>query len=178
LDTNIKKEQIVSQSTKPSAPINKQATNDQTEQIKILLSESIYELKELHVDIDTSNIEIMNAISANQDYQHELHILISNFQRYASILLLYHFFTNLSQSITTLTNVLKDDRPKDTEAVRKAFVIMESFLFVLGKWQVSLQELNITDINYFDASIINDIQTIINIWKGSASEDEDSIEFF
>lgn len=178
LDTNVKKDKIAAQAIKSSTPMGINNTDEQTAQVKLLLSESIYELRELHGEIDISNIEIIDALEKDLNYQKELNTLIADFYRYSNILILYHFFTNLSQSISALADTLKTESPKDKEASKNAFSLIESFIFVLGKWQVSLAEVNISDINYFDASIISDIQTIINIWKGTQIENEDTIEFF
>lgn len=178
LNTSVKKEQIIATTTKVQSNKNDNALKDQTDQINLLLSESIHELKDLHVEIDTSNLEIINAISSGKDYQYDLSSLVNNFQRYASILLMHHCFTNLSQSISTLAGTLKTEPPRDNESLKNAFALVESFIYVLGKWQISLEEINIANINYFDASIISDTQTIINIWQGTQLESEDSIEFF
>lgn len=163
LDTHVKKEQIIASPSKVVPTTD--TTNEQMQQVQTLLKESLYELKELHAEMDTSNIDIMNAITAGQDYQQELHSLISNIQRYASILLLYHFFTDLSESISDLAYAFTNYHPKGQESAKNVFILTESFLFVLDKWQTCLKEMNISDIHYFDASIISDTQTIVTLLK-------------
>lgn len=178
LDTNLKKDQIIANVPKVKTDENDQILKEQTEQIVALSSEYLYELQELHLEIDAATIEVINAMHTESDYSHGMNAFILSFQKYAAILGFHFYFKDLYRSITNLIHTITTEPPRDKETLRNAFILIESFVFVLGKWQKSIQELDLNNIHYFDASIISDIQTIINVWMGAAEENEDSIELF
>ena len=172
LDTTVKKEQIVANAIPTQLHESIQDPQIKIDQINRLLSESIHELKDLYLEIDTSNIEINKAIASQSSYDYELSSLCNNFQRYASILLTYHSFTQLSESISNLANTLISEPTKNQKALSSTFVIMESFIFLIDEWQKNIRDVNLTYIDFFNASIINDAQTLINVYRGHEKKSE------
>jgi len=166
LNTVINKEQL---SNPKQEEITKQANTFEEnrllqEQIQSLITDDLDELKEIHGDIDLDIIAIINntdlLISGNI-----LKNLTNHFARYSSILSFYNFFDELSKGISTFSCTLQDAPiPKEKDVVVNVFMLLESFMYVLGKWHDDLASGDTNTINAFDASIISDMHTITNMW--------------
>jgi len=139
----------------------------------------LYELKELLEEIDTIVIKIIdNDIKVTSDY---LPRLIELFTRYSAILNLYSFFINLSNAMSNFAHTLKNTPlPNNEESVKNIFMLLESFIFVLGSWHDDISRDDGSQINQFDASIISDMHTITNMWveKEEDFHDDDIDKIF
>ena len=147
-------------------------------QIEQLISDDLFELREILNEIDVSIIEIINNIG-NID-QENLNILIKHFARYAAILNYYTFFDELSTAMMSFSKTMQSTPlPEDKDVVHNVFIFLETFVYVLSKWQDDLSAGSETEINQLDASIISDMHTIINMWTQTqeevAEEDLDDI---
>ena len=139
-------------------------------QIEELVNTDLYELKEIVMEIDAYIIEIIN----NQDSVSELTITILSglFSRYSSVLSFYSFFSSLSSTMLRFSSIIEDNPlPEDRTIVHNIFVMLESFIYVLSKWHEDIASGDDEKINQFDASIISDIETIINIWVQHEEEE-------
>jgi YesN/AraC family two-component response regulator len=136
------------------------------EQISYLVRDDLPELKELHNEIDSLLIEIISSGNNRDIIFSNLPQISSNFSTYASILQLYSFYIDLSNTMFDLAKVIEaNNLPDDEENRSNIFLFLESFMHVLGKWQNSLDTLEQDKLNYLDASLINDMTTISNMWK-------------
>jgi len=149
-------------------------------QIEQFIKDDLCELKELHTEIDVAVISIINS---NDVVPIEKILSISEgFSRYASTLAFYSFFSELASAMNGFAITLKDNPvPEDKEQVINTFMLLESFLFVLKKWNEDIESISEGELNFFDASIINDMKTITMMWTQADTDvelDEDEIEFF
>ncbi len=180
LDTMVSKEQIThTAKTEEKSQVQSEEDAVIDAQIQQLVEEDLHELIELCLEIDTAVINIINTRenTPEEDFQ----ILVSKFQKYASILSFYNFFSSLSNAMRAFVDCLQNnDGPENQEEIDNIFMLLESFLYVLQKWQNELEKGNKEMINFFDASIINDMQTITNMWLKTPESEEDfgEMEFF
>lgn len=181
LDTVINKEEMIHPKKQTSMPVtedDKESDFKQQEQIEELISNDLAELEEIIIDIDNSIIEI---ISKNGSISpDELSNIARHFIKYSSILHFYSFFDELGQSMFQFGETIKNSPlPEKEENINNIFMLLESFIYVLSKWQKDISSGNEDKINQFDASIISDMHTITNMWTQKdeefAEEDMDDI---
>ena len=133
------------------------------EQIKELVSNDLFELKEILIEIDMNVIEIINNVENLPNST--LESLVKLFSKYSSILHFYSFFDELSSSMSSFSKIMSENPlPENQESTRNIFMLLESFIYVLGKWHEDISSGEEAKINQFDASIISDINTIKNMW--------------
>ena len=146
------------------------------EQLRDLITEDLHELIELHTEIDAIIIDIINNISSiDSNLQHTL---VLRFTTYATILNRYSFFIDLSKEILQFTTTLAHEPlPTDQETVENIFMLLETFIFVLGKWQNDLHSGDESKINALDASMASDMQTITNMWSQEEANIQDIFDF-
>ena len=176
LDTIVTKKQIIHTKKEVKTTSNTLVEDDAYNvQIEQLVYEDLHELRELHMEIDKNIISIINS---SADINEDFSVIIEKFNRYSSILTYYNFFMTLSTAMKSFVLILHENPfPEDKETI---FMLLESFLYVLEKWQNELESGNKEMINFFDASIINDMTTISNMWIKSSDKEEDfgEMEFF
>jgi len=183
LDTVIHKNGII---TKQSEEENESDKSDEKlrlredikSQIIQLINDDLFELRELLDEIDVCIIDIINnSVSISDE---NLGLLIKHFSRYAAILNYYTFFNELSLAMANFSQVMKDTPlPENMEIRNNVFTFLETFIYVLTKWQDGLALGEENTLNQLDASIISDMDTIINMWlqveEESSQEDLDDI---
>jgi len=149
------------------------------EQLEQFISEDLDELTDTHNYIDSSIIEILQTRYKEDISSDVLLKLKDSFSKYASMISYYPFFNDLGKALAAFSIVMKDnDLPEDDELVKNIFTILESFMYVLGKWQDDLKAKDLRSVTRLDASLISDIQTISNLWLGQYDEEEGDMEFF
>jgi len=166
LDTVIKKDEIITlkqKIVKKESEEEIQTREDIKEQIVQLISDDLFELKDILTDIDVEIIAIINSIDSLSSI--ELRDLIKGFSRYAAILNYYTFFSDLSIAMQKFATTMKNTPlPKDREIVNNVFVFLETFIYVLSKWHNDLSSGDEDKLNQLDSSIISDMETIVNMW--------------
>lgn len=173
LDTMVQKEQMANQAGEKSTQTTTKTTQEiqfLEEQIQSLVNDDLDELIELHSDIDLNIIATINnpSLLYNSNILEEL---TDNFTRYASILSFYNFFDELSKSISLFATTLKESPiPEDATHIENVFMLLESFMYVLEKWQQDIASQDKNKINALDASIMSDMQTITNMWTQKEEE--------
>lgn len=179
LDTMVNKKKMTS--SRDNKDNKSEITTDEdamNAQIKDLVEGDLAELKEIHAEIDYAIINIMknyDLISIDA-----IESLVKQFAKYASILSFYTFFDELGISMSKFSNTLiENPLPENKESIENIFMLLESFMYVLGKWQEELSYGDESKINSLDASIISDMYTITNMWtqkeQSSSEEDLDGI---
>lgn len=178
LDTVINKEKLITPHKEVNLTTQVPSEQDERkyEQIKELINTDLFELKEILVEIDISVIEIIHNVEHISS--ENLDTLIELFAKYASILRFYSFFDELSFSISSFSTTMRENPlPENIETTRNIFMLVESFVYVLGSWHDDISSGDETKINQFDASIISDMHTIINMWTQVEQEyNEDDLD--
>jgi len=184
LDTVINKDQIVDSKSKSKEKIKieqeqakaeAQDKEQKTEQLKLLIEDDLYELKEILSEIDVVIINIINNIDETDiDSLNELILL---FSKYASVLSFYTIFDELSVAMTGFSTTLKENPlPDNIENIKNIFMLLETFTYVLDKWHGDLSSGDENKINSLDASIINDMHTITNMWTQKEEEVDENLD--
>jgi len=132
------------------------------------------ELTELENEIDSLTVIMILNEQVNDE---KLQLLCSSIERYGQILTNYPIFAQLGSNMTTLAQTLKNKTPEELTEAKDAFVLMESFIFVLLKWKKEIFETGISDPNIYDASMISDMQTIV-LMLDPQEDDDGDMEFF
>ncbi|MBL1280071.1 MAG: response regulator [Fluviicola sp.] len=141
------------------------------EQMQQFVNEDLQEIKDLYTEIDSNVISVINS---NGDIPADaIEDIMRGFTQYASLLSFYTFFTELAAAMKDFAVTLRDNPlPDDKQKINDIFVLLESFLFVLNKWNKDLE--NSDDaVSFFDASIISDMNTITIMWTMSDTLDEE-----
>ena len=132
-------------------------------QMSSFLNDHLVEIKDIHKEIDSNVITVISSNCIN--IQSNIDIIGIGFDKYASILSSYTCFHDLSTTMRNFSVTIRDNKPpKDEMDIRKIFVFLESFMFVLEKWSEALTSNSNDNLNYLDASLISDMQTIISMW--------------
>jgi len=169
LDTVINKENIVH----PQKDVNEvDGLNSEkhiAEQINELINNDFDELKEILIEIDLFIIEIIDDITlATESRLPEFSKL---FARFSAILSYYTLFEDLSYSMNKFTTIIKESPlPKDPENVKNIFMLLESFIYMLNKWQNDIEDGNKFNKSIFNSSMISDLNMISNMWLDENSE--------
>lgn len=179
LDTMVeKRNKYTTQPRKESAQEND--VERKSQQITYLVRDDLPELREIYMEIDKLLVGILTSDVNHQTIYENLPTIGENFSRYAGILQLYSFFGNLSIAMREFASIISAaDLPHDHTKKMDVFLFLESFIYVLGKWQDELVAGDEERINFYDASLISDMQMIGNMWKGEElAPEECEMEFF
>ena len=143
------------------------------DQIDILIENDLGELTEY---LDAIDFQISKC---KRDYAKDNLVALSyEIKSYSSTISTYTFFDNVSKQLKALSLMIENEElPDDKEAINNIFIYMESFVYVLGKWQNAITVSSLKEINYFDESIISDINLIMQHWREKEQEYK-RIEFF
>ena len=154
---------------------NKRPYNDQLDELE---QADVVELAEICIDIDGAIINILGSDGNTKVTLESLPLIIEGFNKFSSIISYYTVFNNLSGALRSFVSSLENaPLPSTQEEVINIFTLLESFVFVLKKWQTNLQNKKFESINYLDASLISDMNTIILMYT-SQEEVEGEIDFF
>jgi CheY-like chemotaxis protein len=166
LDTITHKEELVYPQKQDFRPANTRDNAHLKEQIKIFIKDDLYELKELLDEIDFVIINILNNIDVIKVDSRS--VLASLFKKYALTLSMYTFFCELSTALSTFSFTLQNHPlPEDDKRVINIFLLLESFVYDLGRWHNNLSSGDENKLNTFDASNIDNIHLISNMWMES-----------
>lgn len=173
LDTVLSKEKLSSPQNRPLV-VEKEKVVDsnkyQLEQIEELVSNDLYELREILTEIDVNVIRVINSYS-REVLEESVVQIIKFFSKYSSVLGFYNFFNELSSSMATFSHTLENNEiPQNEENIKNVFMLLESFIYVLGKWHDDISSGEENKLNQFDASIISDMHTITNMWTQKDEE--------
>ena len=169
LNTVVTKESMA----QPTVKQNRVTDHHIIHQVQDLVNNDLYELKELLTEIDVGIIKMIN--NSDKITKERLSSMSELFSKYASVLSFYSFFVELSTAMSKFAITMKNEElPTNKESVKNIFMILESFVYVLGKWHEDISSDEEHKVNQFDASIISDMHTITNMWvqKDEAHNDE------
>jgi len=180
LDTMIDKKKILTKK-EPKVDLTEKERDDAEflkEQIKDIINNDLEELDEILTEIDVNLITVIDNVEAITSEQIELFIKL--FSRYSAILRYYNLFDDLGYAISEFATVISNNPlPSNSESVKNIFIILESFIYMLNKWQKEISSGDQYKLLKFDISIISDINTISNMWVAKeeelSEEDLDSV---
>ncbi len=121
---------------------------------------------DFHILVKTNahlQVSIEHLILQKGDIHENIIFLSENLFTYAKVLRSYPLFKLLADKIDTLANTCLQQYKSFEHAYDKLCILLKSFLYVLTKWQKSTFETGIKNPFIYDASINNDIDTIILI---------------
>lgn len=182
LNTMVNKKQLTASGSKKAKGMELKEASDEElirAQVEDLIKDDLEELREIHSEIDYDLINIMQ--SQDRVSLDSVRGLAKHFLKYSSILSFYTFFDELGRSMSKFAHTLEDNPlPENDETITNIFMLLESFMYVLGKWQEDLSSGDESKINSFDASIISDMHTITNMWteEETTADDEDIDDIF
>ncbi|MCF6331627.1 MAG: response regulator [Sulfurimonas sp.] len=176
LDTVISKDKTThSEDKTKTTEIDDEEQKQKIEQLKLLIQDDLYELKEILSEIDVVVIKFIN--NPQEIDTSSLDELILLFSRYASILSFYTIFDELSIAMSNFSVTLKENPlPEDVENTKNIFMFLETFMYVLDRWHTDLFSGDENKINALDASIINDMHTITNMWTQKEEEADENLD--
>ncbi|MEA3228239.1 MAG: PAS domain S-box protein [Campylobacterota bacterium] len=143
---------------------------DTTEQILHLIHDDLTDLQDILEDIDHIILDVIKSkkVLSSDD----IFYMSEQFSKYASTLSIYPFFDELSTAMFGFATTLKENSyPKESAQVQNIFMLLESFVYVLGGWHKDLLSEDDSKLNTFDASIISDIKTITMMWTHTELDD-------
>ncbi len=108
-------------------------------------------------------VSIEHLILQKGDIHENIIFLSENLFNYAKVLKNYPLFKHLADKTDTLSDISLQQYKSFEHAYDKLCILFKSFLYVLTKWQKSTFETGIKNPFIYDASISNDIDTIILI---------------
>lgn len=125
-----------------------------------LNTESINELKEFEEDV--SGAILLTELSKNSNPLN-IKLLGYVFQNYAKVLSPYPDYNDFKEKIELLGNTIINTPEKFILNIEKILNYLESLIYVLNIWRDSLEENNIKKAFMLQKSIVNDINSIIEI---------------
>ena len=176
LNTIINKGQVLNaqkskKKVKAETSSEKENYNEQLEEFK---RDDLYELREIHDEIDVAIIAVLQEKNGNEIDKQLVSSVISGFSKYASVIAVYPFFNEFNKALIGLVEIMKtNDLPEDRDSAMNIFILLETFMYVLGRWTDELSANDVSSVNKLDASIINDLHTLGSMWL---NEFDDSIE--
>ncbi|MBN2894777.1 MAG: response regulator [Campylobacterales bacterium] len=155
-------------------------TNGQSEryeeQIRYLIRD---DLEELRMVIDAMEEHLGTYVRGEQDFKslsEQFGVLL---QHFGSTLAYYNFFERLGGRIGEFAQTMLHEPLNSDECSREQLlIILESFLNMLRDWQTTLPDADLERLNFFDVSIISDIDTILLFWHPEELQRSAPIEFF
>lgn len=140
-----------------------------------MINNDLEQLGTLEKDIES----ISTLFNLQDDISQEavLH-LAKNLNLYSEIIANYAIFKKLGLEINTLANAIQKHTKSFIDNSCNIYILLESFIYVLKKWRISLFSKGIKDPNIYDISMINDIKTIIIFLQSNESETSTEREFF
>jgi len=168
--------QIASQTNKIqkiSTPI-KESNLDNDSYFITLLQDDKDELKELSQDLTTYITMLFQNDFIHKNYVQKL----SNvYNKYASVLSSYSDFLSISDYLHKFSNMIPILEDKFMQDVNQTGIYLESLQLTLETFRLNTITKEAKDPRFYNASLTNDIQLIIDFLEGSESENND-IEFF
>ncbi len=144
-----------------------------------ILKEDIAELVDLVDEIENFSLLTFQGTTVYGEYIDQL---VGSFQKFGTILYRYPIFNALAGAIFKLASGISEQ--KETFLNKQEFVIpfLENLILVLGKYVDSVWKKPSKNPHFYDASMINDIDTFLAILQGDdssgANNTEDLLEFF
>ena len=186
LDTMVTKDAIKQTKThKEEVVLDKKQESSHAhmyEELEDFSFEDYDELIDAYEVIDSAVVEVLQSGGNLSLTQTKILPISERFGKYASTISYYSVFASLGSAMGNFSRVLRDNEiPDKKEDIVNVFTLLESFIFVLKKWQEGLSLKAYESINFLDASLISDMDTIVMMWTQSHEkfdENDAGMEFF
>ena len=139
-----------------------------------LLQDDKDELKDLAEELDKNILLMFQNRSLNLSYIQKLSNL---YKKYASVLSSYNEFYTISHTLTNFADIITALDQKFLENVEQTGIYFESLQLTFESFRNSTWEKESKDPSFYNASLNNDIELIIDYLEGKEAEDNE-IEFF
>jgi len=139
-----------------------------------LLQDDKDELKDLGQELETTIMIMFQNEGLNVEYTKRL---ASIYKRYASTLNLYIEFFNIGSKVSMLSEKIVSLEHKFLEDIHQTGVYLNSLQLTLESFRHNTWEHEAKNPKFYNASLENDIQLIIDFLEGRDAEDNE-IEFF
>ena len=169
--------QLASQTNKAQAisKVTKKTNSMQNEgYYQTLLQDDKDELKELSEDLDTYIMMMFQSENLNKNY---LTKLSKVYTKYASVLNSYTEFYELSNFLSNFATIIVTLENKFLKDVRQTGIYFESLQLTLENFRKKVWQNEAKNPRFYNASLINDIQLIIDFLQDNENEGNE-IEFF
>lgn len=169
--------QLASQTNKVHAknrPLSKQEEIKKDSYYQTLLQDDKDELKELSEDLETYIMMMFQNENLHQNY---IGKLATVYKKYASVLSSYSEFNVLSNFLHDFSNIITTLDSKFLQDINQTGIYFESLQITLDTFRQNIFEKEAKEPRFYNASLINDIQLIIDFLEDKES-DENEIEFF
>jgi YesN/AraC family two-component response regulator len=143
-----------------------------------LSDEDIYELVDLTEEIEHS---VFSSIQNNHINPQQLDKLSAGFRKFGNIIYRYPIFGMLAASLFTLSKVIEEKQDRFIEKQAYAMPFMENLVCVLQKYVKDIWVNVAPNPNFYDASMINDIETFLMLLDdapATTGDMEDCLELF
>jgi len=170
LQTNINAKQA------PQEPIQKKETIEMPKEsyYDVILAEDIDELADLSSEIDNYIMMMFQGERLNEDY---LYKLSDVYMQYSSKLNSYPEFFDISSFIYEFSQKIVSFRERFLQDIHQTGIYFESMQLTLDNFRKNVISKEAKDPRFYNASLINDIQVVIDYLEGKEAE-ENEIEFF
>lgn len=152
---------------------------DYSDYFNQLIREDVDELFDLISEIENYVLLTFQGEDINQAY---ITLLTDKFQRFGSILYRYPLFTKLAGSLFGLSTGVSSNQEKFFTQQEFVLPFLENLIFVLHKYVEDVWKKQAPNPHFYDASIMNDIDTFLSIMAGDNADvhnnAEDLLEFF
>ena len=141
---------------------------------KTLLQDDRDELADLSQDLDTSIMLMFQNEDLHKNY---IEKLAKVYIRYSSILNFYCEFHEVADSLHNFADIITTLDEKFLQNIGQTGIYFESLQLTLDNFRQNVWQKEAKDPKFYNASLINDIQLIINFLENKETEDGE-IEFF
>ena len=139
-----------------------------------ILQDDRDELRDLSEELDTYITMVFQNENLNKDYIEKLSLV---YKKYASILSSYTEFYEPSILLHKFADIILTLDNKFLHNINQTAVFLESFHLTLEAFRRNIFEKEARKPKFYNASLINDLQLIINFLEDKETE-ENEIEFF
>ncbi len=178
MQDSVIKVRVANENKNAIAKSDTKTQQDHSDYYKNILEEDVSELVDLVSEIESYVLLTFQDSAINEEYVEKI---AGSFQKFGSILYRYPIFGDLSSSLFELSKTILDK--KSAFLAKQDFVVpfLENLIMVLHKYVDDVWKKPAKNPHFYDASMINDIKTFMNIVSGDNSADtsaEDILEFF
>jgi len=139
-----------------------------------LLQDDIDEIKELSVELENFIAMMFQGEILNETY---LYRLSDVYKKYSSVLNTYSEFFDIATAIYEFSQSMLSYQDKFLEDIKQTGIYFESLQLTLENYRQNVWNKEAKNPRFYNASLKNDIQLIIDFLEGKEAE-ENEIEFF
>ena len=141
---------------------------------KIILQDDRDDLRDFSEQLETYIMMLFQNNNINKKY---VELLSKIYIKYANTIRLYTEFTDVAELLYDFSTIIVSLEDKFLENIPQTGIYLESLQVTLETFRQNIWEKEASDPKYYNASLKNDIQVIINFLQGKEVEDGE-IEFF